>query len=210
MSFLFLFPAVADTYQNSNSSKFWPKKFINDLESLQNGVSVAFAITATLAVILTNATYILYIWIAAVIDELRIDRLRPSHPYWQAQSSSGTGEKFWGIQRTPVERAAVVNHCASYIFKQTVFRKHAFEPTGWAILRGVVAVYSCIGILIFSVYSGVSELQIFKSVGSGVTVQETVSDYLLNAETVLYNLSGNVNYPLYSVAFFMGNLVSVL
>ncbi|KZP21782.1 hypothetical protein FIBSPDRAFT_1044052 [Athelia psychrophila] len=208
ISFFSLFSPVEETYLNFNlESKFWPQKLINDLESLQNGVSAAFAITITLAVLLTNATYILYVWIAAVIDELRVDRLRPSRPYWQAQSSSRTGKKwyFFGTQRTPVERAVVVNHCASYIFKKTVFRKHAFEPTGWAILRGVVAVYSCIGILIFSAYSGVSEWQLFMSVEGGVTVQETVTDDSLPTTTLLYYLTSDViyAYPLYAVASFM-------
>lgn len=94
----------------------------------QNGLSKAFAITATLAVLVPNAMYFLYIWIAAVIDKRQIDTLGPTHPDSQAQSSSRTEKKWYLIdtERTSLERAAVVNNCASYIFKHSVFRKHVY------------------------------------------------------------------------------------
>ena len=46
----------------------------------------------------------------------------------------------------------------------------SFEPTGWAILRGVVAVYACVGLVVFSTYSSIAEAQ---TVTSG-TIVETV------------------------------------
>lgn len=35
----------------------------------------------------------------------------------------------------------------------------SFEPTGWAVLRGVVAVYACVGLVVFSTYSSIAEAQ---------------------------------------------------
>ncbi|KZP13198.1 hypothetical protein FIBSPDRAFT_936470 [Athelia psychrophila] len=161
VSLLSLVPGpLAEYFQNYNS-KFWPWKLIDDLKTPGNDVSMAFAITATFAVLAPSAIYILYIYVARLMDELR-----PQNSHWHPQSSSRTQKKWYfiGAQRAPAERMAVINHCASYIFQKTVFRKHVFEPTGWAILRGVVAVYSCIGILIFSAYSGVAQVQLYTSV----------------------------------------------
>lgn len=48
----------------------------------------------------------------------------------------------------------------------------SFEPTGWAILRGATAVYSCITLLAFSIFLGWS--QVMNYTKAGFTVQETL------------------------------------
>lgn len=34
-----------------------------------------------------------------------------------------------------------------------------FEPTAWAVFRGIIAVYSCFALVTFAAYSAVSEVQ---------------------------------------------------
>lgn len=123
VSLLSLVPGpLAEYFQNYNS-KFWPWKLIDDLKTPGNDVSMAFAITATFAVLAPSAIYILYIYVARLMDELR-----PQNSHWHPQSSSRTQKKWYfiGAQRAPAERMAVINHCASYIFQKTVFRKHVY------------------------------------------------------------------------------------
>lgn len=48
----------------------------------------------------------------------------------------------------------------------------SFEPAGWAILRGIIAVYSCIALLTFSFYDGYTELQLHSKLA--YTVKETI------------------------------------
>lgn len=40
---------------------------------------------------------------------------------------------------------------------------NSFEPTAWAVFRGIVAVYACIGIAVFSAYSGYIAFQLHSS-----------------------------------------------
>lgn len=47
---------------------------------------------------------------------------------------------------------------------------NSFEPTIWAIFRGIIAVYTCIGLVVSSVYSALSEAQLRGT----LTVTETM------------------------------------
>ncbi|KAF7986301.1 hypothetical protein HWV62_35252 [Athelia sp. TMB] len=120
----------------------------------------AFAFSAGLTVLVLSTVFVLYFIVAALMDKILG---RPFWPIYPADSPLSPSERgkwhFLGPRRTPSERAAVVNHLSGFLFQRSVFRKHAFEPTGWAILRGVVAVYACVGLVVFSAYSGVSEAQ---------------------------------------------------
>lgn len=48
----------------------------------------------------------------------------------------------------------------------------SFEPAMWAILRGIIAVYSCMGLVAFSFYESYTELQIHSNLA--YTVKETI------------------------------------
>lgn len=49
---------------------------------------------------------------------------------------------------------------------------NSFEPTGWAICRGIIAVYSCLGLVVFSAYSGYTEKQLYSN--QAYIVKETL------------------------------------
>ncbi|KZP14776.1 hypothetical protein FIBSPDRAFT_935566 [Athelia psychrophila] len=125
-------------------------------------VTSAFVITATVASLSLNAAFLSYICIAAVTDKLRRDNFLPIFPGDPSPSVPGHLRNWylWGNQRTSTERKAMIGHCAEYIFRNSVFRKHAFEPTIWAIFRGIIAVYSCVGLVVFSAYSAASEVEL--------------------------------------------------
>lgn len=67
---------------------------------------------------------------------------------------------------------------------------HSFEPAGWAIFRGIIAVYCFFALLVFTAYAGYSQASLYRSHGS--PVQETViantqletSSYLLTVAMV--------------------------
>ncbi|KZP14821.1 hypothetical protein FIBSPDRAFT_1048594 [Athelia psychrophila] len=138
-----------------------------------DSVTSACVIAATVVTLGLNIAFISYICIAAITDKLQGNKFLPIYP-GQSLSSSGPQERWrlFGTQRTPTERAAVVRHCADYIFRHSVFRKHAFEPTAWVIFRGIIAVYSCVGLVAFSAYSGYIEFQVYSD--RGYTVNDVI------------------------------------
>ncbi|KZP25062.1 hypothetical protein FIBSPDRAFT_929604 [Athelia psychrophila] len=145
---------------------------------------------AAIAIILGLSTsYVLYIIIAAVTDKIGRNAFLPIYPD-DLPSAYGTRRKvfFIGRRRTPEERLAVNARCASFIFQRSIFRKHPFEPTGWAIFRGIIAVYCFIGLLGFAAYTGYSEEQTY---GNGILETTIPSDF------VRYNPSP---FPFLSVA----------
>ncbi|KZP23093.1 hypothetical protein FIBSPDRAFT_952409 [Athelia psychrophila] len=112
---------------------------------LAGDIGFPLELTATVTLLGLSTFYVLYIAITAVIDKVGGNSFWPRYPDQPALSSSGPRRKvFLGPRRTATERAVVTDHCASYIFQRSVFRKHAFEPTGWAVLRGIIAVYCCV------------------------------------------------------------------
>ena len=90
---------------------------------LENGFMWAFAFSTSIALVALSTVYVLYIGIAALLDKLSG---RPFLPIYPGDFSSGRAVKggFLGPRRTPTERAAVVNHVSSYLFQNSVFRKH--------------------------------------------------------------------------------------
>ncbi|KZP24966.1 hypothetical protein FIBSPDRAFT_950668 [Athelia psychrophila] len=132
-------------------------------------IPFAFVNTAAFAILALSSTFVVYICIAFVIDKIQGNKFQP--PF-----SSGIPAKpfFLGNRRTPAERAAVVDHCSCYIFQHSVFRKHTFEPMAWGVFRGIIAVYTCVGLVIFSAYSGISEVQLYASSNTGFALQDTI------------------------------------
>ncbi|KZP25054.1 hypothetical protein FIBSPDRAFT_1041830 [Athelia psychrophila] len=130
-------------------------------------------LTATFTVIGLSTLYVLYIVVAAVVSKVSGNAALPRYPDESPLASPGTRRNaFLGRQRTATERAMVIDHCTSYIFQRSIFRKHAFEPTGWAIFRGTIAVYCCVGLLLFAAYEGYSEGVTYGK--DGMSVQERV------------------------------------
>ncbi|KZP04886.1 hypothetical protein FIBSPDRAFT_1054398 [Athelia psychrophila] len=122
----------------------------------------ASIVAAIVAVLALNAAFFLYICMAAVTDKYHGHKFLPIYPGAPSLPSPGTKKKWYlfGTPRTPKERAAMVSHCTDYIFRNSVFRKHSFEPAIWAIFRGTIAVYSCLGLVAFSAYAALSEAQL--------------------------------------------------
>ncbi|KZP07926.1 hypothetical protein FIBSPDRAFT_996577 [Athelia psychrophila] len=125
-------------------------------------ISSALVIAATSAILGLNVAFVSYICIAAVMDKLSGNGFLPIYPGDSSLSSPGTGRRWYlfGAQRTPTERTVMVSHCAEYVFRNSVFRKHKFEPAGWAIFRGIIAVYACIGLVVSSAYAGFTQFQL--------------------------------------------------
>ncbi|KZP05545.1 hypothetical protein FIBSPDRAFT_1054027 [Athelia psychrophila] len=119
----------------------WWCSLINSVGWPVNTIPSALVIAATIAIIGLSAAFVLYICIAAIMAKLKGNVFLPIYPGVSSLSSPGTGRRWYlvGTQKTPTERAAMVSHCAQYIFRNSVFRKHAFEPAGWAIFRGIIA-----------------------------------------------------------------------
>ncbi|KZP24965.1 hypothetical protein FIBSPDRAFT_929532 [Athelia psychrophila] len=44
----------------------------------------------------------------------------------------------------------------------------------WGVFRGIIAVYTCVGLAIFSAYSGISEVQLYASSNTGFALQDTI------------------------------------
>ncbi|KZP14778.1 hypothetical protein FIBSPDRAFT_959370 [Athelia psychrophila] len=125
-------------------------------------VTSALVIAATVAILALSTAFLSYICIAAITDKVRGINFLPIYP---GDPSSSTPKVlrncyFLGNPRTPTEREAMTSHCTDYIFRNSVFRKHAFEPTIWAIFRGIVAIYACASLVAFSAYSALSEAQL--------------------------------------------------
>ncbi|KZP28695.1 hypothetical protein FIBSPDRAFT_1039439 [Athelia psychrophila] len=132
----------------------------------------ASVVAAIVAVLALNAAFFLYICMAAVTDKVHGRKFLPIYPGAPSLPSPETGGKWhlFGAPRTPTERAAMISHCTDYIFRHSLFRKHGFEPATWAIFRGTVAVYSCLGLVAFSAYAALSEVQLRNT----LTVHETL------------------------------------
>lgn len=77
----------------------------------------------------------------------------------------------------------------------------SFEPAGWAIFRGIIAVYSCVGLVAFSVYDGYTELQLRSNLA--YTVKETILPVTQCAPTTYSEITT-------SVTAFTTDLVCVL
>ncbi|KZP24964.1 hypothetical protein FIBSPDRAFT_1041758 [Athelia psychrophila] len=146
-------------------------------------ITYAFIYTAAFAIPVLISIFVVYICIAFVIDKIQGNTFRLKFYEEFPPPLSGIPAKplFLGTQRTPAERAAVVDHCSSYIFQHSVFRKHTFEPMAWGIFRGIIAVYTCVGLVIFSAYSGISEVQLYASSNTVFTLQETILPQTLSS-----------------------------
>ncbi|KZP25073.1 hypothetical protein FIBSPDRAFT_929611 [Athelia psychrophila] len=155
------------------------------------GTFLPINLVATAIIVGLTVFYVLYIIIAAVTDKISGNAFLPVDPDYPPPPSSGTQRKVFliGRRRTLTERAAVSNHCTSYIFQSSVFRKHPFEPTGWAIFRGIIAVYCFAGLLVFAAYTGYSGGETYAN--AGVTIQETI---LPKAQEALSNLLASGPY----------------
>lgn len=96
----------------------------------QGTITSAFAYTAAFAIPALSAIYIVYICITFVIDKVQGNTFLPKFYGEFPLSCSGIPAKpfLLGTRRTPAERAAVVDHCSSYIFQHSVFRKHTYVP----------------------------------------------------------------------------------
>ncbi|KZP15327.1 hypothetical protein FIBSPDRAFT_1048252 [Athelia psychrophila] len=160
-------------------------------------VTTSMNLAAIAIIIGLSWSYLLYIISTAVMDKVRGNVFLPRDLDESPLFSSGARRKvyFIGRQRTDTERSAITDPCASYIFQRSVFRKHAFEPTGWAIFRGIIAVYFCVGLLGFAAYTGYSEGETYAN--GGAAIQETI----LPKATVASNLISNDLTSL-SVALF--------
>lgn len=91
-----------------------------------NALASASVIGATVSVLGLNTAFFLFISIAAIIDKFRGDKFLPVYPGESSLSTLGSPKKWYllGKERTPVERAVMMNHCAEYVFQNSVFRKH--------------------------------------------------------------------------------------
>lgn len=91
-----------------------------------DSVTTACVISATVAIMVLNTSFLLYTCIAAVTDKLRGHVYLPRYPGDPSLSVHGLPKNcyLWGNQRTPTERAAIVSHCTEYTFRHSVFRKH--------------------------------------------------------------------------------------
>lgn len=94
-----------------------------------NVIPFAFINTAAFAILALSVIFVLYICIAFVIDKILGNTFLPKF-HKEMSPSSGIPAKpfFLGTRRTPAERAAVVDHCADYIFRHSIFRKHTYVP----------------------------------------------------------------------------------
>ncbi|KAF7983506.1 hypothetical protein HWV62_21836 [Athelia sp. TMB] len=66
-------------------------------------------------------------------------------------------------------KEAMSQHCSYFLHHHSYFRKHSFEPGWLAVIRGGAAVLACIGLIIFSVYSGFSEQEAYSSGSRRIT-----------------------------------------
>ncbi|KAF7986274.1 hypothetical protein HWV62_35198 [Athelia sp. TMB] len=82
-------------------------------------------------------------------------------------------------RREEGDRNELVMHCKHYIFRHSYFRKHSFEPTLLAIVRGSALAFACIGLTVFSIYSGFDQQESYNA-GSR-SIQETTIPLLTAA-----------------------------
>ncbi|KZP04889.1 hypothetical protein FIBSPDRAFT_1054400 [Athelia psychrophila] len=156
----------------------------------------ASVVAATVAILALNIAFFLYIGMVAVTAKYHGHKFLPIYPPGAPSlPSPKTGQKWYlfGTPRTPKERVAMVSHCTDYIFRNSVFRKHGFEPAIWATFRGTIAVYSYLGLVAFSVHAALSEAQLRNTL--------TVNEQLFTMSDV----SGTaLNYNNLSVASCLG------
>ncbi|KZP07930.1 hypothetical protein FIBSPDRAFT_996584 [Athelia psychrophila] len=178
----------------------WFCSLINSVGWPADTTSSALVIAATTAILGLNAAFVLYICIAAFMDKLSGNVFLPIYLEDSSLSSPETGRSWYlfGAQRTPAERAAMVSHCAKYIFRKSIFRKHAFEPAGWAIFRGIIAVYACICLVVSSAYSGYTQYQLHSD------IRYTPKDTMLVPQCADYERF----FGYFSVTAFTANLTS--
>lgn len=93
------------------------------------GFSEAFEVTATFTTIALSTVFVIYICVAAAVDRFCENIFLPGHLY--VPSAGASGFYFLGNKRTVTERAAVREYCASYIFRRSVFRRHAYVASFW-------------------------------------------------------------------------------
>ncbi|KZP14782.1 hypothetical protein FIBSPDRAFT_979510 [Athelia psychrophila] len=149
-------------------------------------VTFGYVISATVAILALNAAFLLYICIAVATDKFSGKKFLPIYPGDASLSAPRLLKSWclWGTPRTPTERVEIISHCTDYVFRFSVFRKHtqvtglelhvtfdSFEPTIWAIFRGIMTVYACVGIVVLSVYPALAEAQLRGT----LIVQETIN-----------------------------------
>ena len=117
-------------YDKGAADNTWtPWYYIEALQINPSSMTLTFVITATFAALAPTLGFFLYLCITAVTDTIRGHAFL-EHPDDIARTSLQTGHRLFllGTPRTPEKRAAVVQHCARYIFKHSVFRRHGCVP----------------------------------------------------------------------------------
>ncbi|KZP19008.1 hypothetical protein FIBSPDRAFT_893019 [Athelia psychrophila] len=170
-----LFDAICWPPNSNLPSKSW-RWICNAIFSMalpKGDVTIAIVIAATAAILALNAVFLSYICITAITDKVRGNNFLPIYSGDPSLSAPGVLQNWYllGRQKTSTERKAMTSHCTDYIFRNSVFRKHAFEPTIWAIFRGIIAIYACASLVAFSAFSELSEAQQRQI----LTVSETIS-----------------------------------
>lgn len=94
--------------------------------SLLGELYAPLVLSALIAVLGLSTSYVLYVVIVAFSDKVRGEIFLPKYPDESPLSASGSRRMFYflGPRRTINERAVVIDRCASYLFQQSIFRKH--------------------------------------------------------------------------------------
>lgn len=122
------------SFASQGTPCFWAD--IIDIHDYENIILSSFTVAATFITLGLNLAFFSYIITAAVADKIHGRNFLPTYP---GESCLCTPEKpkGWnplGSRRTSPERVAVLKHCTEYIFKHSVFRKHAYVLTSQILI----------------------------------------------------------------------------
>lgn len=132
LSGLCLLPAMqvrCTAYGLAEAPQYFDMTFPSDIGGAPT-IPIACTYTTAFAILALSVVYIVYTCVTLVIDKVQGNTFLPKFCEELPLSSSGIPAKPFvlGARRTPAERAAVVDHCSSYIFQHSVFRKHTYVP----------------------------------------------------------------------------------
>lgn len=103
----------------------FPWNFISELQETTSSISSTFVITATFSVLAPSLIFFLYLGITAVVGNIRGSTfLEYPDNISQTFFQPSRHLRLVGSPRTSEKRAAVAQHCACYIFRHSVFRRH--------------------------------------------------------------------------------------
>ncbi|KAF7983503.1 hypothetical protein HWV62_21830 [Athelia sp. TMB] len=137
---------------------------------------VVYGIFAIMPIIL-SASYVIILGVLAVIHrETGIQCLHYAPANVNEASRPLVG------RRKVADDGQLAKHCSDFLFNHSYFRKHSFEPTWLAILRGSVAVLACTGLVFFSLYSGLDAQDGYGSGGRSVTEEILSFSTVLNPD----------------------------